>query len=162
MSAVYPAARDVPSLDLIERAVRERFGTSALTCMSLRVGTIEPRWIAMWLAREMTGLPDAAIAAWWTNREAATVRHAISVVDSRLDIDPGLVAVAGELMMAITALMPVGGSIIEARREPARAAPAAYSCPRCGNRSWHPVDLDERYCGACHRFGDDQAAVDGQ
>lgn len=23
-------------------------------------------------------------------------------------------------------------------------------CPRCGRRSWHPDDVAERYCAACH------------
>jgi ribosomal protein L37E len=27
---------------------------------------------------------------------------------------------------------------------------ASFTCPRCGRRSWHPVDVDEGYCGACH------------
>ncbi len=29
-------------------------------------------------------------------------------------------------------------------------APAGFRCPRCGRVSFHPVDLAEGYCGACH------------
>jgi hypothetical protein len=28
-------------------------------------------------------------------------------------------------------------------------------CHACGRVSYHPKDVDERYCGACHRFHDD-------
>lgn len=27
-----------------------------------------------------------------------------------------------------------------------------YTCPHCERTSYHPRDLAERYCGACHRF----------
>jgi len=25
-----------------------------------------------------------------------------------------------------------------------------FCCPRCGRTSYHPVDVEEGYCGACH------------
>lgn len=28
----------------------------------------------------------------------------------------------------------------------------AFHCPRCGAISYHPTDIDQRYCGACHQF----------
>jgi hypothetical protein len=28
-------------------------------------------------------------------------------------------------------------------------------CPRCGCRSWHPIDIAERYCTFCHLFHGD-------
>jgi hypothetical protein len=28
----------------------------------------------------------------------------------------------------------------------------AFACPRCGRTSYHPKDVQERYCGACHEF----------
>ena len=28
-------------------------------------------------------------------------------------------------------------------------------CPRCGMRSYHPHDIDQRYCGNCHAFHDE-------
>jgi ribosomal protein S27AE len=34
-------------------------------------------------------------------------------------------------------------------------ARAGYTCPRCGAVSYNPHDIDQRYCGACHRFEDD-------
>lgn len=30
-----------------------------------------------------------------------------------------------------------------------------YVCRRCGMVSYHPKDLAERYCGACHKFEDE-------
>jgi ribosomal protein S27AE len=26
----------------------------------------------------------------------------------------------------------------------------SYTCPRCGRTSYHPDDIREGYCGACH------------
>jgi hypothetical protein len=34
----------------------------------------------------------------------------------------------------------------------------AFTCPHCGRDSFHPRDLDYRYCGGCHYFVDDVAA----
>jgi ribosomal protein L37E len=28
----------------------------------------------------------------------------------------------------------------------------AITCPRCGSISYHPEDIRNRYCAACHRF----------
>jgi hypothetical protein len=28
------------------------------------------------------------------------------------------------------------------------------TCPLCGRTSWHPMDVKERYCGACHKWHD--------
>jgi hypothetical protein len=28
--------------------------------------------------------------------------------------------------------------------------PASFTCPICGRTSWHPTDVAERWCGACH------------
>jgi ribosomal protein L37E len=30
--------------------------------------------------------------------------------------------------------------------------PPSFRCPDCGHVSYHPIDVAERYCGACHRF----------
>lgn len=32
--------------------------------------------------------------------------------------------------------------------EPAR--PVGFTCPRCQRTSYHPTDVAEGYCGACH------------
>lgn len=29
---------------------------------------------------------------------------------------------------------------------------ASITCPRCGMTSYHPRDIQERYCGNCHQF----------
>jgi hypothetical protein len=33
---------------------------------------------------------------------------------------------------------------------PESPAPVFVLCPRCGARSFHPKDIAEGYCGACH------------
>ena len=30
----------------------------------------------------------------------------------------------------------------------------SYTCPRCKRRSYHPKDIENKYCGACHKFED--------
>jgi hypothetical protein len=30
--------------------------------------------------------------------------------------------------------------------------PESFTCPRCGRTSYHPMDVANRYCGACHVF----------
>jgi ribosomal protein S27AE len=34
------------------------------------------------------------------------------------------------------------------------AAGRAIRCPRCGRVSFHPKDIDQRYCGWCHEWHD--------
>lgn len=29
---------------------------------------------------------------------------------------------------------------------------ASITCPQCGRTSYHPRDVQEKYCGACHQF----------
>jgi hypothetical protein len=29
---------------------------------------------------------------------------------------------------------------------------ASFTCPVCGRTSYHPKDIAEHYCGACHKF----------
>ena len=31
----------------------------------------------------------------------------------------------------------------------------SYICPGCRAVSYHPIDIEERYCGRCHQFADD-------
>ena len=33
--------------------------------------------------------------------------------------------------------------------------PPSYTCPRCGMKSYHRIDIKHRYCGNCHQFEDD-------
>lgn len=37
----------------------------------------------------------------------------------------------------------------------------AILCLRCGLTSWHPRDVQERYCGCCHVFHDDACEQGG-
>lgn len=38
-------------------------------------------------------------------------------------------------------------------------APPSFTCPRCGRTSYHPVDVSEGYCGACHDWTDDSGSM---
>lgn len=38
----------------------------------------------------------------------------------------------------------------EIREEP--GVPRSIRCLVCGNASYHPLDIQEKYCGHCHRF----------
>jgi hypothetical protein len=38
-------------------------------------------------------------------------------------------------------------------------AEPSITCPRCGATSYNPHDLAHRYCGRCHAFHDDPAAL---
>ncbi len=55
---------------------------------------VEPRHLAMHLARESTGLSFAAIGAYFGGRDPATVRHACRAAASRLASDPALASAA--------------------------------------------------------------------
>lgn len=37
----------------------------------------------------------------------------------------------------------------------------SITCLECGAISWHPLDVQQRYCGRCHRFHDEPAAPKG-
>lgn len=36
----------------------------------------------------------------------------------------------------------------------------SYTCPACGRTSYHPEDVKQRYCGACHVFGDEPRVLE--
>lgn len=38
--------------------------------------------------------------------------------------------------------------------------PPSIICPRCGRTSYHPGDVEKRYCGNCHQFHDDFMGLD--
>jgi hypothetical protein len=37
--------------------------------------------------------------------------------------------------------------------------PPSFVCPACQAESWHPEDVRQGYCGACHDFTGDQHAA---
>jgi chromosomal replication initiator protein len=61
---------------------------------------VEPRHLAMHLARASTGLSFAAIGAYFGGRDPATVRHACRAAASRLDADPALASAADAITSA--------------------------------------------------------------
>lgn len=77
--------------------VARRFGVRVkdLRGPSRRKALVEPRHLAMYLAREQTGLSYASIGAYFGGRDPATVRHAIKAASLRLAADPALAAAVG-------------------------------------------------------------------
>jgi chromosomal replication initiator protein len=85
---------DGPTLDEIARAVAERFGLKIrdLKGPTRRAVVAEGRHLAMYLARRHTSMSFRAIGAYFGNRDPATVRHACTVAEARLNADPALLA----------------------------------------------------------------------
>lgn len=46
------------------------------------------------------------------------------------------------------------------RERIAAVPPPSYVCPVCKFRSYHPVDVAERYCVRCHVFETDLKEID--
>jgi chromosomal replication initiator protein len=91
-----------PTIDAIARAVAKRFGVrpSDLRGAARNPQFVEPRHLAMHLARGSTGLSFAAIGAYFGGRDPATVRHACRAAASRLESDPALASAAEAIASA--------------------------------------------------------------
>ena len=37
-------------------------------------------------------------------------------------------------------------------RSPEKESPPSITCPQCGRTSYHPMDIQEKYCGHCHEW----------
>jgi hypothetical protein len=62
-------------------------------------------------------------------------------------------AVAREVQTALQGLAvpdPEPAPPPDPAREEAPKQPASYTCPKCGRTSYHPKDVEHRYCGNCH------------
>lgn len=79
----------------ITQTVATRFGVRPrdLRSASRRQFLVVPRHLAIYLARERTGLSFAAIGSYFGGRDAKTVRHACKAAARRLAADPALSAV---------------------------------------------------------------------
>ncbi len=51
-----------------------------------------PRHLAIYLARQWTGLSFAALGQYFGKRDAATIRHACKMAAERLAADPAIAA----------------------------------------------------------------------
>ncbi len=90
-----------PPLDAIARAVAARFGVRLrdLRGPDRHPQNVEPRHLAMHLARAHTALSFAAIGAYFGRRDPATVRHACRAAEARLASDPALASTAEALAL---------------------------------------------------------------
>jgi chromosomal replication initiator protein len=86
----------LPTIETIARAVASRFGVrlSDLRGTARQPKFVEPRHLAMQLARADTTLSFAAIGNYFGGRDPATVRHACRAADARLASDPALASAA--------------------------------------------------------------------
>ena len=77
----------------------DRFGVTLrdLRSTTRRQTIVEPRHLAMHLARSLTGLSFQAIGAYFGGRDPATVRHACQTAADRLAADPALAAAVAAL-----------------------------------------------------------------
>jgi chromosomal replication initiator protein len=91
-----------PTIEAIARAVAKQFGVRPgdLRGSARHPQFVEPRHLAMHLARASTGLSFAAIGAYFGGRDPATVRHACRAAAQRLDADPALASAAETIASA--------------------------------------------------------------
>jgi chromosomal replication initiator protein len=90
------AAAGEVTVETIARAVAARFGVRVndLRSASRRAALVEPRHIAMHLARTWTKLSFARIGDYFGKRDPKTVRHACQAAEEKLRADPSLAALA--------------------------------------------------------------------
>lgn len=88
------ASMPAPTIEQVARAVAMKFGVTLrdLRATTRRKTIVEPRHLAMHLARSVTGLSFQAIGAYFGGRDPATVRHACRMAADRLATDPALAA----------------------------------------------------------------------
>ena len=88
-----------PTLEAIARAAASKYG---ITLRDIRGPSrhpqfVEPRHMAMHLARLHTDLSFVAIGAYFGNRDPATVRHACRAAASRIATDPAVASAAASI-----------------------------------------------------------------
>lgn len=92
-------AEALRTLTRITEAVAARFGLRPrdLRSASRRQALVVPRHLAIYLARQRTGLSFATLGAHFGGRDTKTIRHACQAAARRLASDPALAAVAESL-----------------------------------------------------------------
>ena len=95
------AANGPVEIDDLTRAVAAKFGLKPrdLRALDRHKMFVEPRHLAMFLARELTPLSFAKIGDYFHHRDPATVRHACKASAQRLAVDPALASVADSLRL---------------------------------------------------------------
>jgi chromosomal replication initiator protein len=93
------AASARATIEQVARAVAEQFHVrlDALRSATRRQAIVEPRHLAIYLARVLTGQSYQAIGAYFGRRDPATVRHACRTASARIAADPALAAAAAIL-----------------------------------------------------------------
>lgn len=95
-------------LDDLTRAVAAKFGLKPrdLRALDRHKMFVEPRHLAMFLARELTDLSFAKIGYYFHRRDPATVRHACRASSKRLSADPALAALADSIRIEFRTFKP--------------------------------------------------------
>lgn len=133
-----PLARALPAIEQIagEVAARYRVSVKALRSASRRAAVVEPRHLAIHLARCWTGLSFAAIGRYFGGRDPATIRHACRAAQARIAGDPALAALVEALnrhFRGSTAASAIATALPDRSRSPASApspAPAQDREPK--------------------------------
>lgn len=73
-------------------------------------------------------------------------------VSIRLELPDGRVVLTETSLALFVNAANVMRGIIDGNN--LRAATPSTTCPKCGRTSYHPEDIRNRYCGACHLFHD--------
>lgn len=99
------AASDLPPvIDRIVQGVADwyRLSPKHLRGRARQPGTLRPCQVAIFLARELTPLPLAAIGDHFGGRDAGTVRHACRKIAAASDGDPAVAATLRHLRAALS------------------------------------------------------------
>lgn len=128
---------DLVTLDTIRRTVARahRVTPADLDGPSKAPRFARPRHIAMWLAREMTGLSYVRIGLEFGPRDWTGVRDGCARIEERLRSDATLAIAVAALRAAVVAALPdweeppARGPLSQGRRSRAGASGASFSRP---------------------------------
>lgn len=110
------------SISQIQELVCRTYGISRTELVGGRRRTIEPRQVAMWLAREMTPQSLPVIGRSF-RRDHTTVMYAVEQIDARRRADPAFALRLGGLRRAFERFQDI--ELAEAKEDLAREIAAA-------------------------------------
>src|SRR5207249_8554056 len=89
---LHEEGRQTISVEVIQKKVAEHFDIRLADMTSKRrpENIAFPRQIAMFLSRQMTEMPLAAIGEAFGGRDHGTVLHACRIVKDRMEVDPNV------------------------------------------------------------------------
>lgn len=96
-----------------------------------------------------------ALAERWERQsdEAAAETTRLGLSDAQV---AHLISMAQQLAACASELREEAGEGEE------REKPPSITCPTCRKTSYHPKDIEERYCGYCHQWHENMRAWEGE